>query len=60
MGRVAYIPDDERIWAEYFLNQAVQTGHGMDGFQGFQYQRGHGLGSFFGRLFRSIFPIANR
>lgn len=58
MGRVTYIPDDEKFWAEYFLSQAVQTGHGMNGFQGFQYQRGHGLGSFFGRLFRSILPIA--
>ncbi len=58
MGRVIYIPPSEAIWAEYFLNQAIQTGHGMDGFQGFQYQRGHGLGSFFGGLLRSILPVA--
>lgn len=60
MGRTTYIPEDERIWLEYFLSQAGQTGHGMDGFKGFQYQRGHGLGSFFRRVFRSIFPVVKR
>ena len=61
MGRAIYIPEDEAVWVEYFLNQANQTGHGMDGFQGsIQYQRGHGLGSFFARLFRSILPVAKR
>ena len=60
MGRTIYVPENERIWVQYFLNQAIQTGHGMDGFQGLPYQRGHGLGSFFARLFRSILPMAKR
>lgn len=60
MGRTVYIPENERIWVQYFMNQAIQTGHGLDGFQGLPYQRGHGLGSFFARLFRSILPVAKR
>ena len=61
MGRVTYIPEDERLWLEYFLTQAAQVGHGdLGSFQGIQYQRGHGLGSFFARLFRSILPVAKR
>jgi hypothetical protein len=44
----------------YYLDQAKQTGHGLNGYQGIAYQRGNGLGSFFGRLFRSILPVAKR
>ena len=61
MGRATYIPEDEELWAEYFFSQAGQTGHGdLGGFQGMPYQRGHGLGSFFARLFRTILPVAKR
>ena len=59
MGRAVFIPFDDKIWLEYYVGQAKQTGHGgMAGFQGIPYQRGNGLGSFFGRLFRSILPVA--
>ena len=58
MGRVIYIPEKDKIWIDYYLSQASQQGHG--GFVGIPYQRGHGLGSFFGRLFRSILPVAKR
>jgi hypothetical protein len=61
MGRATYIPEDEELWVEYFLTQAGQVGHGdLGGFQGMPYQRGHGLGSFFARLFRTILPVAKR
>ena len=59
MGRAVFIPFDDKVWLEYYVGQAKQTGHGgMTGFQGIPYQRGNGLGSFFGRLFRSILPVA--
>ena len=57
MGREIYVPENDKIWIDYFLTQAVQQGHG---YSGIPYQRGHGLGSFFGRLFRSILPVAKR
>jgi hypothetical protein len=61
MGRSTYIPENEEIWLEYFFTQAGQVGHGgLGGFQGIPYQRGHGLGSFFARLFRAIMPVAKR
>ena len=61
MGRANYIPEDDTVWLEYFLSQAMQVGHGgLGGFEGIPYQRGHGLGSFFARLFRSILPVAKR
>jgi hypothetical protein len=61
MGRGIYIPEDEDLWLEYFLTQAGQVGHGnLGGFQGIPYQRGHGLGSFFARLFRTILPVVKR
>ena len=56
MGRAIYMSENDKFWIDYFMNQAVQKGHG--GFVGIPYQRGHGLGSFFGRLFRSIIPVA--
>ena len=61
MGRATYVPEDDAVWLEYFLSQAMQVGHGgLGGFEGIPYQRGHGLGSFFARLFRSILPVAKR
>ena len=57
MGRIVYVPDNDKVWTEFFATQVQQNGHG---FQGIPYQRGHGLGSFFGRLFRSILPVAKR
>lgn len=57
MGRAIFVPDNEKFWTDFYLLQAKQTGHG---FQGIPYQRGHGLGSFFGRLFRAILPVAKR
>ena len=60
MGRTVYIPINEKTWCDFYLCQAKQTGHGINGFQGQAYQRGNGLGSFFGRLFRNIFPIVKQ
>jgi len=57
MGRTVFEHDNEQFWTEFYLSQATQSGHG---FQGIPYQRGHRLGSFFGRLFRSILPVAKR
>ena len=58
MGHTTYAPsNEEELWMNYFMKQAEQSGHGLDAFQGLPYQRGYGLGSFFGRLFRSILPI---
>jgi len=58
MGRIVYVPYEDKVWLDYYLNQAKQTGHGIPGFQGQLYQRGNGLGSFFGRLLRSFLPVA--
>ena len=61
MGRVVYVPYNDKIWFDYYLEQARQTGHGFtNGFEGLAFQRGNGLGSFFGRLFRSILPVAKK
>ena len=60
MGRTIFVPINDKIWFDYYLDQARQSGHGLSGFQGMPYQRGNGLGSFFGRLFRSILPVAKR
>lgn len=60
MGRVVFVPINDKVWFDFYLDQAKQTGHGIGGFQGTAYQRGNGLGSFFGRLFRSILPVAKR
>lgn len=41
--------------AEYYVKQA-QTGSGMNYYAGSSTQKGAGIGSFLGGLFRSIFP----
>jgi hypothetical protein len=46
--------DDRDAYASYYLNQG---GKGMPVFYGPRIQRGHGIGSLFSGLFRSIFPI---
>ena len=53
--RVVYIPSNEKVWAQYYGTQALQSGAG---FVGIPYQRGSGLGSLFRGIFRTILPIA--
>ncbi|MCP4259268.1 MAG: hypothetical protein GY774_17425 [Planctomycetes bacterium] len=61
MGRVIYVPLNDKVWFDYYHEQARQIGHGLQGYQGtIPYQRGGGLGSFFGRLFHAILPVAKR
>lgn len=43
-------------YTHYYVTQA-QTGSGMPYFTGISNQRGHGLGSFLGGLFRSVLPF---
>lgn len=57
MGRKIYVPITDKAWTDYYNYQAIQSGHGLGGFQGIPYQRGGGLGSFFSSLFRSILPV---
>ena len=49
--------ESEVQWDQYFMDQAVQSGHGA--FHGSNFQRGHGLGNLFRGLFRMIVPIAS-
>ena len=58
--RVAYIPLSDADWAAFYLADAKQTGHGLEGFHGVPYQRGNGLGSLFRGLFRMILPVAKK
>ena len=44
-------------WQTYYLSQAKQTGHGA-AFEGYPYQRGHGLGNIFKSLLRLVLPVA--
>lgn len=53
MGRSKNSIDD--IYTHYYLNQAG-TGFGSV-YSGSVYQRGHGIGSFLGGLFRCVFPL---
>jgi hypothetical protein len=48
---------DARAYNEYYLNQ---TGRGYPVYVGTRYQRGHGLGSIFGSLFKSAVPLLKR
>lgn len=43
-------------YSQYFIHQA-QNGSGMGYYSGMHSQRGHGLGSFLGGLFRSVLPL---
>ena len=52
-----YCCDDRKVYEDYCLNQC---GHGMLVFYDALMQRGHGLGSIFSGLFRSIFPMLKR
>ena len=58
MVRAVYIPVSDKIWVEFYNEQAKQTGHGLVGYQGIPFQHGNGLGSILGRLFRAILPVA--
>ena len=49
--------DDRKVYEDYYLNQC---GHGMPVFYGARMQRGHGLGSIFSGLFRSVYPMLKR
>ena len=52
MGKVRYVPN------QHALDRYYQTGSGGDlFFHGPAYQRGHGLGGLFGRLFRAAVPM---
>ena len=53
MGKVRYIPNQHSL--ERYYNQ--QGSGDMSYFGGPTYQRGHGLGGLFGRLFRAAVPI---
>lgn len=53
MARNKYSVDD--IYTSYYLNQAG-SGFGSV-YAGNVYQRGHGIGSFLGGLFRCVFPL---
>ena len=48
---------DRKAYEDYYLNQC---GHGLPVFYGVRMQRGHGIGSIFRGLFRSIFPVMKR
>jgi hypothetical protein len=47
--------DDKDAYEQYYLNQSGDGG--MPVFYGAHMQRGHGIGSLFSGLFRTIFPI---
>lgn len=49
MTRYAYNP-----YVKYYEDQA---GHGVNVFRGTSYQRGHGIGQFFGGLLRTVMPL---
>ncbi len=56
--RVSYCCDaDKRAYEQYYVGQ---SGNGLPVFYGSRTQRGHGIGSLFSGLFRSIFPILKR
>ena len=53
--RIVYIPHSQKVWENHFKAQVHQSGHG---FEGRRYQRGTGIGSILGGLFRTILPAA--
>ncbi len=52
--KTPYVQPSERAWEVFFQ----QTGRGLPGYQGTQYQRGAGIGRLFGSLIRTFIPIA--
>jgi hypothetical protein len=46
-----------KAYHDYYLHQA---GRGYPVYVGTRYQRGHGLGSIFGSLFKSVVPLLKR
>ena len=46
------------LYENYYVNQS--GGYGIPVFQGSRVQRGHGIGSILGGLFRSAFPLIKR
>lgn len=55
--RQQFNPENYDAWLQYYLEQVEQTGYGLAGFKGSQYQRGAGVGSFFRSLFRMAVPF---
>lgn len=56
--RKYYISPSQAHFNNYYLSQATQVGYGdLPGYNGFPYQRGQGLGSFFRGLFRMAMPL---
>ena len=54
--KTKYYPD-AKAYQEYYLRQ---TGKGYPVFAGRRYQRGHGLGSIIGNLFKSAVPMLKK
>ena len=48
---------DTKAYQDYYIHQA---GKGYPVFAGRRYQRGHGLGSIFGRLFKAAMPLLKK
>ena len=58
MRRPAYCcDDDKRAFEDYYCRQ---SGNGMPVFSGSRAQRGHGIGSVFSGLFRSVLPLIKK
>ncbi len=53
--RVLFIPSGEKVWADYYSNQALQKGGYV---AALPFQRAAGLGSLFKGLFRAVLPVA--
>ena len=50
-----YTPNN-KLYEEYYLNQAKQKGGNLPAFRGSRFQQGYGLGSIFKGLFRWAMP----
>ena len=58
LASVKYCCDDDmQAYERYYRNQ---YGNGLPVFYGARMQKGHGLGSIFGGLFRSVFPFIKK
>lgn len=49
--------EDEAMLTRYYMNQA---GSGIEVYRGVGYQKGYGVGSFLGGLFRSVLPLLRK